>query len=453
MKMQHRSAVMSLAMIMAFRMLGLFMILPVFSVHATTLTNATVTLVGVALGIYGLTQAIFQMPFGMLSDHIGRKPVIAAGLLLFAAGSVVAALSHSIYGMILGRALQGAGAIGSTALAMVADLTRDENRSKAMAMIGLTIGSSFSIAMILGPIIFAWFHLSGIFWVTAGLGLIGLIILVIIPSPAKVIPHPDIEMETGKFKSVFKNGQLVRLDWGIFSMHAMLMATFIAIPILFTHTLGLSPTHQIITYLVVLVLAFSSMVPLIIIAEKKRKMKGIFLLAIFMLLVSQTLLFLLHDMAISISILLFLFFAAFTLLEASLPSLVSKIAPIRYKGTAMGVYSTSQFLGIFVGGSLGGLIFSHYGTHGIFLFCALLALAWLIIASSMKHPPYLSTLIFEASEKSTQVADELNHQLKSIPGVAEVALISAEKLIYLKVDRKIVDENELRKVIEGVTLA
>jgi len=232
--MKHPTAIFSLAMIMAFRMLGLFMILPVFSAHATALPGATATLLGVALGIYGLSQAILQMPFGMLSDRIGRKPVIAAGLILFALGSIVAALSHSIYGIILGRTLQGAGAIGSTTLAMVSDLTRDENRSKAMAMMGLTIGFAFSIAMILGPIIYTWFHLSGIFWATSGFAIVGLLLLITVPTPPKVLVHPDIERETNNLKSVFKNGQLLRLDWGIFSMHAMLTATFIAIPILFT---------------------------------------------------------------------------------------------------------------------------------------------------------------------------------------------------------------------------
>jgi len=446
--MKHPTAIFSLAMIMAFRMLGLFMILPVFSAHATELPGATATLLGVALGIYGLSQAVLQMPFGMLSDRIGRKPVIAGGLILFALGSVVAALSHSIYGIILGRILQGAGAIGSTTLAMVSDLTRDENRSKAMAMMGLTIGFAFSIAMVLGPIIYSWFRLSGIFWATSGFAVVGLLLLITVPTPPKVRFHPDIERKTNNLKSVFKNGQLLRLDWGIFSMHAMLTATFIAIPILFTQVLGLSETHQIITYLVVLTLAFVTMVPLIILAEKKRKMKAIFLLAIATLLLSQSFLFFLHSSAIAIGILLFFFFAAFTLLEASLPSLVSKIAPIRYKGTAMGVYSSSQFLGIFIGGCVGGWTFGHFGIHGIFLFCALIAFSWLIIASTMQRPPYLSTLIFQWGPKNTQDPGALSQRLRSIPGVAEVAIITEENLIYTKVDKKIVDDNELRKLME-----
>ena len=453
MQMKHRSSIISLALIMAFRMLGLFMILPVFSVHATTLKGSTATLMGVALGIYGLTQAILQMPFGMLSDRIGRKPIIATGLVLFTLGSIVAAMSHTMYGMILGRALQGTGAIGSTTLAMVADLTRDENRSKAMAMMGLTIGAAFSVAMVFGPILYSWFHLAGIFWTTAGLAVIGLLLLITIPTPAKVILHPDVELEPKSIRGIFKNKQLLRLNWGIFSMHAMLTATFIAIPILFTRVLGISQVQQIITYLVVLVLAFVTMVPLIIISEKKRKLKSIFLLAIATLFVTQGFLFLLHDKALAIAILLFFFFAAFTLLEASLPSLVSKIAPIRHKGTAMGIYSTSQFLGIFIGGSFGGVILGDFGLDGIFIFCAIIAIVWLIIAASMKQPPYLSTLIFEAGAESMQNPTTFTHQLRSIPGVAEVSIVTAEGLVYLKVDRKIVDEDELRKRVEGGKLA
>lgn len=353
--------------------------------------------------------------------------------------------------MIFGRALQGAGAIGSTTLAMVADLTRDENRSKAMAVMGLTIGFAFSIAMILGPMINSWFHLAGIFWATAGFAMIGLVLLLTtVPTPPKVLIHPDAEIEKNKFKHIFQNKQLLRLDAGIFSMHAILTALFIAIPILLTRTLGLSEPQQIITYLVVLALAFMTMFPLIIIAEKQRKMKPIFLLAITTVMLTQFLLFFLPDNITIISILLFFFFVAFTVLEASLPSLVSKIAPIRHKGTAMGIYSTSQFLGIFVGGALGGWILGHFGTHGIFIFCTLIAVAWLLVAMSMQQPPYLSTLILEAGPKSTQVPETLNHQLRKLPGVAEVAILTAENLVYLKIDKKIVDVNELRKLIEEV---
>ncbi|MCB1827686.1 MAG: MFS transporter [Coxiellaceae bacterium] len=449
MKLKNRSAVLSLTLIMAFRMLGLFMILPVFSAHAVQIPGATATLVGLALGIYGLTQAGLQMPFGWLSDRIGRKPIIVIGLLLFAAGSVVAALSHNITNLIIGRALQGAGAIGSTALALVADLTREENRNKAMAFLGLSIGMSFSVAMIIGPIVNSWFHLSGIFWLTAGLSLIGLTLLARVPTPPKLVVHEDVEATPNKLSAIFKNSQLLRLNFGIFSLHLMLTALFIAIPILLTHTLKLSQMQQTTTYLIVLVLAFITMIPFIIIAEKKRKMKRTFIGAVSTLLISQVLLYFFGAQPIIIGVLLFCFFTAFTLLEASLPSLISKIAPIQYKGTAMGVYSTSQFLGIFVGGSAGGLIFAHFGIHGIFFFCSMLALLWLIFAMTMRLPPYLSTLIFEAHSKG----QEINQKLRNFPGVAEVSFSPSENLIYTKVDKQKIDEHELRKCIEEVNLS
>ena len=446
---KERSATLSLATIMAFRMLGLFMILPVFSVVAEQLPGATATLVGIALGIYGLTQALLQMPFGMLSDRIGRKPIITVGLILFAIGSVVAACSHTIYGIILGRALQGAGAIGSTTLAMAADLTRDENRTKAMAFMGLTIGFAFSLAMVFGPIINTWFHLSGIFWVTAGLAMIGILLLYTsVPTPTR-ITHQNTKTDPVRLKAILKNPQLLRLDAGILLLHAMLTALFIAIPILFTRLLQLTETQQVLLYLVVLIFAFLTMVPLIIIAEKKRKMKPIFILAICTLVITQLLLLFFQRSTIGITIILLLFFSAFTLLEASLPSLVSKISPIRNKGTAMGLYSTSQFLGIFIGGSLGGWIYGQYHIEGLFIFCALLGLIWLTFATSMQQPPYLSTLTFGTEQwNNKDPGGELVSRLKSMPGVAEVALIAHEALIYLKVDKKIADKDELRKLIE-----
>jgi len=446
---KERSAIFSLSMIMSFRMLGLFMILPIFSVAAAKLPGSTPTLIGLALGIYGLTQALLQIPFGMLSDRIGRKPVIAGGLVLFAIGSIVAALSHSLEGLILGRALQGAGAIGSTTLAMVADLTRDEHRSKAMAFIGLTIGFSFTIAMVLGPIINAWLQLSGIFWITAGLALFGILLLFTsVPKPPKLTLHPDVETEPKRFKNILKNKQLLRLDVGIFSLHAILTAMFIAIPLLLTHTIKLSEVGQVILYLVVLTFAFFTMVPLIIISEKKRKMKSIFVGAIIALTIAEILLFVDHHTAISIGIILLLFFSAFTLLEASLPSLVSKIAPIRQKGTAMGVYSSSQFFGIFVGGTLGGWVIGQFGIEGVFLLCALLAFIWIFVAITMAHPPYLSTLIYPLPKGSDQEIQQLTQRLRKLSGVSEIVIMASEKLLYLKVDKKIVTKHELRKWIE-----
>lgn len=445
---KEKSAVLSLAAIMAFRMLGLFMILPVFSVYAQHLPHATPFLIGLALGIYGLTQAALQIPFGILSDKIGRKPVMAIGLGLFALGSIFAALSHSITGVIIGRALQGTGAIGSTVLATVADLTRDENRSKAMAVLGLTIGFAFTAALIIGPLVHAGFGLSGIFWFTALLAVVGLVLLTIaVPTPPKFAVHQNLSK---RFSAVFKNTQLLRLNAGIFSLHAMLTALFISLPILFTHILQLTQTHQVLLYLVVLLVSFALMLPFIIIAEKQRKMKSIFLGAISVILFSQVGLFLSHHHVALIAVLLLFFFTAFTLLEASLPSLISKISPIRNKGAAMGVYSASQFLGIFVGGMVGGFLFGHFGVSSLFIFCAALAFVWLILASTMQQPPYLSTVILPAPDHGEH--DELLQILHKMTGVVEVAIMAEEALIYVKADRKKIDKHELRNAIEAGSL-
>lgn len=442
------TAVFSLALIMAVRMLGLFMILPVFSMHAGEFAHATPQLIGLALGIYGLTQGLLQIPLGALSDRIGRKPVMALGLGIFLAGSVCAAMAHNIYGLIIGRALQGGGAIGSTVLALVADLTRDENRSKAMGVIGLAVGASFAVAMAVGPLLNAWAGLAGIFWATAGLAVLAeILVWIIIPAPP-VSVNPGVEPVKINLIQVLKNRDLLRLDLSIFMLHAILTAFFMAIPIILTRTIQLNSASQTELYLLVLALAFVLMLPLMIIAEKKRSMKMVFLGAISTLMITQLLMWPLHQHLTSVSILLLLFFTAFSLLEAVLPSWVSKVTPLRHKGAAMGCYSSAQFFGIFAGGGCGGWIYAHFGVAGIFGFGSGLALIWLIVALNLRPPRYLTTVMFNLQQFSENNPDILAQSLYGIAGVAEVAIIQSEDLIYLKIDRAILNKLQLRQSLE-----
>ncbi|HET7569620.1 MAG TPA: MFS transporter [Gammaproteobacteria bacterium] len=439
-------AALSLSAIFALRMLGLFMIYPVFAVYAKHLTGATAATIGLALGIYGLAQAILQIPFGTLSDRIGRKPVIAAGLILFAIGSVIAAMSGSIGGVILGRALQGAGAVGSAILALGADLTREENRTKAMAMIGMTIGVSFALAVVVGPLLNGWVGVPGIFWLTAVLALAGIAVLyTLVPQPHLIRHHADTEPVPALFKRVLTNGELLRLDFGIFAQHAILTATFLALPLALKQAGG-SGSHWLF-YLPILVVAFVLMTPFIIIGEKYRKMKPVFIGAVAAVGLGQLSLLVWHANLWAIGAGLLVFFAAFSLLEATLPSLISKVAPADSKGTAMGVYSSSQFLGIFVGGAVGGWLQGVFAPHGllaVFVLTTSLAVLWLLVAMTMPAPKHLASRLIRIPKiRGREERERLSARLLSIAGVAEAVVVAEEGVAYLKVDNRELDETAL----------
>lgn len=425
-----------IAAIFSFRMLGLFLLIPVFSLYATNLSNATPTLIGIALGGYGLTQGLLQIPFGMLSDKYGRKPILTIGLLLFALGSLMGALTDSIYGMIFARTLQGTGAIGSVLIALLADLTPDEQRTKAMAVVGMTIGTSFSLAMVISPAITNRYGLSGIFYLTSGLAILGIILLhSIIPSPIKEEFHADNEANPYRFKSVFNNLHLQRLNLGIFCQHFILTATFFAIPIILNQQMQEGHLNQQWHfYLPLIVASFICMVPFIIFAEKKKKMKIVFLFSVLATSITQAILAMTHLNWISLCILMFVYFVVFNVLEASLPSLVSKHANSNNKGTAMGIYSTGQFLGIFAGGSLAGIIYSWSNSKGIFIANALVGLIWFIIACSMKPQTNLSSLIL--NYKALGLNDNwIITTLLKIPGVKEVAVVKKDNTVHLHIEK------------------
>ena len=380
-------AAFSLGGIYSLRMLGLFMILPVFPLYAGQLKGNTPLLTGLAIGAYGLTQAIFQIPFGMLSDKVGRKSIIILGLLIFAGGSIVAALSTSIYGVIAGRALQGAGAIAAVLMALLADLTREKQRTKAMAILGMSIGAAFIMALLLGPIFNSWIGVPGIFWLTAGLALSGIVItLLIVPNPVESHFHSSAEPVPAMFGRVMKDGQLLRLDFGIFTLHMLITSSFIVLPLVLRDAVAFDPARHWQLYLPVLLLSVVAMVPFIILAEKKGFMKEMFMGAIMILALSELGLTLFHQDLFIIAFLLFSFFTAFNLLEAMLPSLVSRMTTPETKGTALGVYSSSQFLGAFIGGGVGGWMLGVYGAAGTFASCAVMALLWFIVAIGMKRP-------------------------------------------------------------------
>jgi MFS family permease len=421
------------------RLLGLFMIYPVFAAYAEGLSGATPYLVGEALGIYGLSQGLLQIPFGLLSDRFGRKPMIVAGLILFAVGSAVAAMSTSIGGVIFGRVLQGAGAVGSVILALVADLTSEENRTKAMATVGITIGASFMIAVVAGPILANFIGVAGIFWLMVGLALIGIAITeFVVPNPLRVRHHRDAETVPGLIGSVLRNRELLRLDIGVFALHAMLTASFLVVPALLQGTLGLSTKNQWMVYLPVLVVSVIVMVPAIIVAEKYRHMKGVFVASVAALLVSQVMFYFCVNNFYALLLAITVFFSAFNIMEATLPSLITKAAPPDAKGTAIGVYSSLQFLGIFVGGVVGGWAHQAGGIAAVFILTTVIALLWLLAAATMKPPSYLTTRLLPIGEGRADLAG-LAAKLRQVPGVAEAVVIAEENLAYLKVDSKSFD--------------
>lgn len=437
----------SLAMVMMCRMLGLFMLMPVFSVVAKSLHGATPFLVGAVLAAYGLTQAAFQIPFGHLSDRWGRRPVIAVGLVLFGIGSVIAALSGSICWVLIGRAVQGAGAVGSTVLATVADFTPNESRAKAMATLGLGIGVAFGLAMIVGPILVHAFGLSGLFWSMAVLSVLALLCLwVLVPQPPQ-IKHDSVLSSSGRWGKLLRNAQLVKLDISIFLQHATLTALFLGLPLVLTDKLALSAWSQSTFYLVIFVIAFVLMVPFVIMAEKYRKMRSVFISAVALMLVCLLLLSVFHTGLWWMAVLLLLFFTAFTLMESILPSCVSKVAPLINRGSAMGIYSTSQFLGICVGGLLGGWALKWWHVEGVFLTCSVLLLIWWGVSLSLARFPHWSTKIFSLKPGICPDQSAITKVLLATDGVSEVAWQSQSGRLYLKVDAKRTDVEALRQLI------
>ncbi|MCE8033952.1 MFS transporter [Billgrantia tianxiuensis] len=445
----ERRAITGLAGLYATRMLGLFMVLPVLALYADELAGATPLLVGLALGVYGLTQAILQIPFGLLSDRLGRKPVIAGGLLLFLLGSVVAANADTIGGVILGRCLQGSGAVAAAIMALLADQTREQVRTAAMATIGLSIGVAFAVAMVLGPWLAATFGLSSVFWFTALLAALGLAVLwKLVPPAPRRLRHRDVGIDRGQLAAIFTRADLWRLDLSIFSLHLVLMAIFVAVPFRLVEA-GIEAERHGLTYLAIMALAFIAMVPLVVVAEKRQRMKGMSLAAIGAITASLAGLAGFGSGWVLFAGLL-LFFIAFNLLEAMLPSMLSKLAPAGAKGTAMGVYSTSQFLGAFLGGVLGGFLAQQWGLSAVFVGSAVLAALWWLLMLGMPAPPHLSSEVVALDdEHQGDALDTLMASFAEVAGVEDVLVVPEERVAYLKVDRRRLDEDALARLIRS----
>ncbi|MDF3029888.1 MAG: putative Permease of the major facilitator superfamily [Moraxellaceae bacterium] len=439
----ERRAVATLASLFSLRMIGLFMIMPVFAIYGRELAGATPVLIGLAVGMYALTQALLQIPLSQLSDRIGRKRLIIQGMLLFAVGGAIAALSTSIWGVIIGRALQGAGAISGVVMALLADLTRVEQRTKAMAAIGMSIGLSFGLAFVCGPLLAGYFGLSGLFWTTSLMGLAGMAVCYwLVPDPVVAVKQtPSTYWQ--QFREALAHRELLRLNWGIFTLHLVMAAFFMSVPVLLRNQGGLETAQHGWVYLGVLFLSFVAIVPAIIVAEKHRRMKGTFVAAVAVLALSLLWLSHFHQSLLQVVAGLALFFIGFNLLEALLPSLVSKICPPGSKGTAMGIYSTSQFLGAFVGGPLGGALSGHFSYGLLFAVLGGLAAVWLVIAAAMEPPPFLSSLMLNFTRLSAEEAPQLAERLRGVAGVQDVVVLVEEKVAYLKVDRDSLDEQAL----------
>jgi MFS family permease len=439
----ERRSVGVLASIYGLRILGLFLIFPVFALYAAHLEGHTPFLVGAALGAYGLSQAILQIPLGALSDRVGRKPVIAVGLLVFAIGSVVAALSHSIVGVIIGRAIQGGGAVSAAAMALTADLTREEQRTKAMAVIGITIGIAFLLSMILSPVLNALIGVPGIFWLTAVLACTGIAVLLI------AVPTPARAKQTGptspQFVAMLKDKQLLGLDFGIFSLHLVLTALFLVIPGIIVQYGGLPASEHWKIYLPVMLVAVLTMAPFMRLTNRGHQARKVLIGSVAVLVGAEALfLFGYHSLTLVV-VGLWAFFAAFTLLEASLPSLISRIAPASGKGAAMGIYSASQFLGPAVGGYLGGFLHGRFGTPAVFLLSGTVLVLWLVVNIVMPEPKLLITHLLQLSADAARQGQTLVTELVTLPGVADAVVIPEEQVAYLKVEPGVFDARNLAR--------
>jgi MFS family permease len=444
-------ASMSLASIFGLRLLGMFVILPVFAIYAETLPGGdNLTLVGIAIGAYGLTQAILQIPFGWWSDRYGRKPVIYVGLAIFAGGSFIAAAAPNLYIVILGRVLQGGGAISAAVMAMAADLTREDQRTKAMAMIGSTIGLSFALSLVASPWLDRHIGVPGIFAMTGVLAILAMLVV------WRIVPNVTDVKRASKsgvlrdFGSVLVDPQLARLNYGVFALHAVLMAVFIAIPFSLRDA-GLPLGEHWKIYLPVMLGSFVLMLPAVMGQGRAGRLKMYFTGSVALLVLAHLVLPWLAGSVALLSIFLLLFFAPFNVLEALLPTLTSKLAPAHNKGVAIGVYSSVQFFGTFVGAVVGGFAYGRWGLTGVVIVNAGLLVIWLVACFGMRAPVASSRRSYTLSGLGTRDADALATRLSALQGVRQVQVVATENRVDLEVDSTGFDEDNVLHIITAET--
>ncbi|ERL56742.1 MFS transporter [Psychrobacter aquaticus] len=440
----EKRAILGVGGIFALRMIGLFMIVPVFSVYGDNYAHATPFLIGLAVGIYGLGQAIFQIPMSLAADKFPRKPIIFLGLILFAIGGIIAANATDIYEVIIGRALAGSGAVSAVLMALLADVTREEMRTKAMATMGLTIATSIMLAFAFGPLLVGSLGISGLFWLTAGFAVLAMVLLLVVPTPLRVLKHNLDNKSIGEqLATVLKIGDLNRLHIGIFALHLTMTAIFVILPHQLSEVMGLSVRQQGLVYLPLLFIGFAVAIPFIIIAEKKRKMRQVFLGAIALMTASLVILALGSQVGVGIIFGLLLYFMGFNLLEATIPSWISKRAPVANKATAMGLNSSSQFFGAFVGGAMGGLLLSQPNVLAWGILAFIMGAALLLIIP-IAQPPYLSSTTVTIP-KNINIQD-WSRQMLAVDGVDELVVMAKEQVAYLKLDKTQLTDNSRQQL-------
>lgn len=439
----EKRAILGVGGIFALRMIGLFMIVPVFSVYGDNYAHATPFLIGLAVGIYGLGQAIFQIPMSLAADKFPRKPIIFLGLILFALGGIIAANATDIYEVIIGRALAGSGAVSAVLMALLADVTREEMRTKAMATMGLTIATSIMLAFAFGPLLVGSLGISGLFWLTSGFAVLAMLLLLFVPTPLRVLKHNLDNKSIGQqLATVLKIGDLNRLHIGIFALHLTMTAIFVILPHQLNEVMGLSVRQQGLVYLPLLFIGFAVAIPFIIIAEKKRKMRQVFLGAIALMTAALAILAIGSQVGVGIILGLLLYFMGFNLLEATIPSWISKRAPVANKATAMGLNSSSQFFGAFVGGAMGGLLLSQPNLLAWGILAVIMGVALLIIIP-IAQPPYLSSTTVTIP-KDINIQD-WSRQMLAVDGVDELVVMAKEQVAYLKLDKtQLTDDSRMQ---------